>query len=223
GPVRVVEAGGARGDLLLPAGSRARHAGLAWPLQPAGEGDGVADVAARLAGGAAVAVPSGAAADRWERRPVHVVAGGALVSAELVAEGRAAVRPGDLTPACRATLLALEAEARRARRGAWAEGGVFWAAGDTGGLRARDGRFTVVEGRVASIGEAGGRFYLNFGAIRSETFSVSVARAALRRFEASGMRLTSLEGRRVRVRGVVLDRRGPAMEIASPDELERLD
>ena len=86
-----------------------------------------------------------------------------------------------------------------------------------------EGRYTIVEGRVRGLGETSARAYLNFGTIRSENFSIAIPKGALRRFEASGMTWKSLEGRKVRVRGVVLDRGGPLIEISGPDELERLD
>ena len=68
-----------------------------------------------------------------------------------------------------------------------------------------------------------GRVYLNFGAIWTQDFTVSVSKPNLRRFEASGMTWTALEGRRVRVRGVVAEGGGPLIEVAFPEEIERLD
>jgi hypothetical protein len=81
----------------------------------------------------------------------------------------------------------------------------------------------VVEGRVRGLGETKSRVYLNFGTVRGEDFAIVIQKRNLRRVEASGMRWTSWEGRRVRVRGTVVRTVGPAIEVESPDGIERLD
>jgi hypothetical protein len=204
----------AEGDVTLSDGTRARIAGLAHASV-----DREA-LAVLLQGGSPQARSAGRA-DRWSRFPVEIVAGGSHVAAALLASGAAAVRPGELPAACTRSLLAIEDAARRAGRGRWA-GGVLDAA-DGKAVAAQEGRFIVAEGRVTGIGRTASRFYLNFGAIRGESFSVSVPTRALQKFEASGMRLVTLEGRRIRVRGVVVGQGGPRVEVALPEEIERLD
>ena len=65
---------------------------------------------------------------------------------------------------CAASLMGAEAEARRAKRGIWADPAAIKNAESPGDILARIGRFTVVEGRVLSVRQAGATTYLNFGA-----------------------------------------------------------
>lgn len=250
GIVRLAREVGAIGEFVLGDGSRVRLAGLAFlrtgageaisgtngsdqpgatPTAPGGANRPIAGAAeldaldARLQAGDALVLRTGTALDRWGRAPVQLVLDDRLVAEELLAAGWAVMRPGELSSACRRVLLKVEAAARRDRRGVWATPDAVVAAEDTVRLKLRGGRLSIIEGRVRSLGETNVRHYLNFGAIRSENFSISIAKGSLRSFEASGMRWSSLVGRHIRVRGVVLDRGAPAVEITGPDEIERLD
>ncbi len=174
--------------------------------------------------GELMTAPGSGPVDRWGRAPVHVVMAGTLGAELALAAGLATLRPGDVSPPCRRALQAVEAGARDARLGLWASPDILCSMQPATPRSCRDeGRYTIVEGRVRGLGETSARAYLNFGTIRSENFSIAIPKGALRRFEASGMTWKSLEGRKVRVRGVVLDRAGPLIEISGPDEFERLD
>ena len=224
------------GEFLLGDGSKVRIAGLMWPQVGPGDqelaGNSEQVLAAKSfmerlgalsrTGEVLIAQGSGSI-DRWGRASVHVVMAGTLGAELALAAGLATLRPGDVSAPCRRALQAVEAGARDARRGLWASPHAVLDAIKHADILPRQGRYTIVEGRVRGLGETSARVYLNFGTIRSENFSIAIPKGALRRFEASGMRWTSLEGRRVRVRGVVLDRGGPLIEISGPDELERLD
>jgi len=120
-----------------------------------------------------------------------------------------------------AQMLALERDARAARRGIWRD--PFYrvrAARDA----ARDiGGFQLVEGRVLAVARRTKRTYINFGADWRSNFTVVVAARARRLFRAAGLDLTRLEGRRIRVRGWVKSYNGPMIEATHPEQIEILD
>jgi hypothetical protein len=175
--------------------------------------------------GAAVRVAA-APADRWGVRRGRVLVGageGGIDLAELlVAEGLAMVDPGEADGLCRPDLLGIENTTRSGRLGLWHEP-VLVAADDTAALTARTGRFTIVEGRVVSVGERAGRTYLNFTRFGMGGFALTIPRRIWTALARLGVSAESLRGRRVRVRGVPEMWRTPTMEMVAPDMLERLD
>jgi hypothetical protein len=118
-------------------------------------------------------------------------------------------------------LLAL-AEALRARRGTWADPAAIKNAESPGDILAGIGRFTVVEGRVLSVRQAGATTYLNFGRNWTRDFAVTISRRAAAAHAAAGISLKSLENRRVRVRGWVEARGGPRIELLHVGQIEML-
>lgn len=165
--------------------------------------------------------------DRWGRWPGTLWRGNGAAAEDLagalVGAGLAVVEPAALSSPCAKTLLAREDAARRAGLGLWKTGEALLDAGKPETILAREGRYAVVEGRISSVRTRTGRTYLNFGTIWTQDFAVTVSKPNLRKFEASGMTWTMLEGRRVRVRGVVAETGGPRIEVALPEEIERLD
>ena len=212
---------GADGDLLA-AGAVYRPAGMAWvgPLSdpPVEAGPGLSEWLAR--GPAQVLVLPGPA-DRWDRQAAIPGRNGIPAAFDLIAAGQVVVRPDDVPARCARALLAAEAAARAGRRGVWAV--ALPRADDPQALAAADGRFTVMEGRISSRFEGSGGLVLEFGRAADKGLTVTVPKRSLRRFEASGMTGAAMEGRRVRVRGVVVGRDRPRMEVAVPEALERLD
>ncbi len=125
---------------------------------------------------------------------------------------------------CVGLLLRREERARIARAGLWAtEFGTIGDADRPRLLSGQTGRFAIVEGRVKTVGDRPKRAYLNFGKNWSEDFTVFVDRGDRERFNAAGIDLNGLEGRRVRVRGWMLDDRGPAIHLTNPEQLELVD
>jgi hypothetical protein len=121
-------------------------------------------------------------------------------------------------------LLRLEGAARAAKLGLWADPYYDMRRAEEPGALSRDlGRFTLVEGRVLSVRESAGTIYVNFGRRWSEDFTVTVAKRNERRFSAAGLELKSLARRKVRVRGFVLERGGPWIEAARPEQIELLE
>ena len=117
-------------------------------------------------------------------------------------------------------MLAAETAARKARRGLWAH--PFYRVREVTETPEFIDTFQLVEGQVRQVAVVRGRAYLNFGADWRTDFTVSVAPAALRRFEGGRAALDVLEGRRIRVRGWLKRWNGPMIEATHPEQIERL-
>ena len=165
--------------------------------------------------------------DRYGRLAGLAVAGDASnsVQGQLLDQG-AAVFSGDVADSdnkdCAMELVAHEAAARRARRGIWSDGTAIKNAERPGDISPWIGRFVVAEGKIASVREAGGTIYVNFGRRWTEGFAVTISRRMIRRFDAWGIALKTLENRTVRVRGFVEQRTGPRIEALGPGQIELL-
>jgi hypothetical protein len=93
-------------------------------------------------------------------------------------------------------------------------------ADDPAALSGERGRFTIVEGSVASVRESGGTLYVNFGRRWSSDFTVTIAKRHERAFAAAGLEPKRLAGRRIRVRGWIEERGGPWVEATAPEQIE---
>jgi endonuclease YncB( thermonuclease family) len=162
--------------------------------------------------------------DRYGRQPAFVFLADAEtpVQSELLRRGEALVSADVANKDCAALLAAAEAEARQARKGAWADPTAIKNAESPGDILAGIGRFTVVEGRVLSVRQAGSTTYLNFGRNWTRDFAVTISRRMMAAFEAAGLGTKSLENRRIRVRGVVEARGGPRIEVLRVGQIEML-
>jgi len=164
------------------------------------------------------------APDRYGRQPAFVFVGAseAPVQAQLLALGAALVSSTVADRDCAALLMAAEAEARRSKLGIWANPAAIKNAESPGDILAGIGRFTVVEGKVLSVRQAGATTYLNFGRNWTRDFAVTISRRMLAAFESAGIAPKSLENRRIRVRGWVEARGGPRIEALHVGQVELL-
>ncbi|QWG26140.1 thermonuclease family protein [Bradyrhizobium sediminis] len=162
--------------------------------------------------------------DRYGRQPAFVYLAGADIPVQsvLLAQGEALVSADVTGKECAASLFAAEAEARGAKRGTWADPAAIKNAESPGDILAGIGRFTVVEGKVLSVRQAGATTYLNFGRNWTRDFAVTISRRVLPAIEAGGIGLKSLENRRIRVRGWVEARQGPRIEVLRVGQIEML-
>ena len=162
--------------------------------------------------------------DRYGRQPALVFVDGSEtpVQGSLLAAGAALVSGTVLNKDCAAVLTAAEAEARQAKRGTWADPAAIKNAESPGDILTGIGRFTVVEGKVLSVRQAGATTYLNFGRNWTRDFAVTISRRTVAAFEVAGMTLKSLENRRIRVRGWVEARGGPRIEVLRMGQIELL-
>ena len=195
-------AGGAQ-TAILPADIRLLEGGEAW-------------TEAFLARPELRLEPAKPRLDRHGRRLAHVFSGALWLQRELVARGLAVVAPPLVSRERARTLLALERRARRSEPGLWRRDG----ARPVPAERARSAldRFAIVEGVVVATARGFRHRFVNFGEDWREDFTVLLRRGRLSRAFPRG----ALEGRRVRVRGWVFYRNGPAIELADPLYLEPL-
>jgi endonuclease YncB( thermonuclease family) len=221
----------------LSDGREVRVAAVEVPPAP-----GLADTGVRAASGRAVIAAldtilagqsvelrqSGPISDRYGRLVAHAYffRDGAERSAahELLARGHARVAAKVGHAACAAELLARERQARAGGRGLWALSDHAILAAEHGtDLLAEQGRFTIAEGKVHSVRESGGTIYMNFGRRWSEALTVTILKRDERIFVGAGLQPSTLENRRLRVRGYVEERNGPRIEAKAPEQIEIAD
>jgi hypothetical protein len=145
-----------------------------------------------------------------------------LVQTELLMQGEALVSASVTDKECAEVLMEAEAAARQAKRGIWADPTVIKNTESPGDILAGIGQFTLVEGKVLSVRQAGATTYLNFGRNWTRDFAVTISRRMLPLFEAAGVALKSLENRRIRVRGWIEARGGPRIEVLRVGQIEVL-
>jgi endonuclease YncB( thermonuclease family) len=162
------------------------------------------------------------APDRYGRQPAFVFLDSADASMQslLLARGDALVSATVADKACAAELSTAEAAARRARRGIWADPAVIKNAESPGDILTRIGQFTVVEGKVLSVRQAGSVTYINFGRRWTRDFAVTISRRMVPAFETVGISFKSLENKRIRVRGFIEARGGPRIEALLVGQIE---
>jgi endonuclease YncB( thermonuclease family) len=204
----------------LDDGREVRLAGIA----PATPDKAKAALAAILTGRDVTLRGEDDAPDRYGRQPAFVFLPGSEtpVQSELLRRGEALVSTEMANKDCAAELAAAEAEARQAKTGTWADPAAIKNAESPGDILAGIGRFTVVEGKVLSVRQAGATTYLNFGRNWTRDFAVTISRRMVPAFEAAGLGPKSLENRRIRVRGFVEARGGPRIEVLRVGQIEVL-
>jgi endonuclease YncB( thermonuclease family) len=163
--------------------------------------------------------------DRYGRQPAFVYLAGAEspVQGALLRQGEALVSAELTNKECASALFAAEAAARLGKNGIWSEPTAIKNAESPGDILAGVGRFTVVEGKVLSVRQAGATTYVNFGRNWTRDFAVTISRRIVAAFEAAGLAPKSFENRRIRVRGWVEARSGPRIEVLQVGQIEVLD
>ncbi|WP_369726561.1 thermonuclease family protein [Bradyrhizobium sp. LLZ17] len=162
--------------------------------------------------------------DRYGRQSALLFIGDSdtSVQAMLLAQGDALVSAEIADKDCAAALMGAEAEARRQKKGNWADPSAIKNAESPDDILAGIGRFMVVEGKVLSVRQAGATTYLNFGRNWTRGFAVTISRRMVPAFESAGMTLKSLESRRIRVRGWVEGTAGPRIDVRLVAQVELL-
>jgi endonuclease YncB( thermonuclease family) len=216
------------GTFALEDGRTVRLAGLHVP-RPGGPDErtgrrqivakAAQDVLSALLGPAPVTFAPAGPADRYGRIPAHVADGqGRWIQAEMVARGYGRVTFETDGSAGARQLLALEAEARAARRGLWALP-EFRVIGIEEAARHLD-TFQIVEGRVRIVERKSGRTYLNFGEDWRSDFTVTIEARLRKRLAGAGLDPDEYRGKMVRVRGWIESRNGPHITLAQPEQIE---
>jgi hypothetical protein len=162
------------------------------------------------------------APDRYGRQPAFVFVDSAdrPVQSMLLEQGEALVSGTAADKACAAELAAAEAIARHAKRGLWAGSAAIKNAESPDDILTRVGQFTVVEGKVLSVRQAGAVTYLNFGRRWTHGFAATISTRVLPLLGAAGISVKALENRRIRVRGFIEARQGPRLEVLRVGQIE---
>jgi micrococcal nuclease len=229
GEAHVTEIGD--GDTLtLDDGRRVRLVGILAPNAPLGRKEGapwpLADEAkaalSALALHRLVMVKTGGGeTDRWGRTLAQLYReDGLWLQGEMLKRGLARVASYVDNRALVPEMLALEAEARGARRGLWHENFYAVLPADEAGRHIES--FQLVEGTIADAAKVKGEIFLNLGPDWHTAFTIHLPRTALPLFKEAGLDPLDLKGQRVRVRGWIrLDRR-PMVDVTHPEQIERL-
>jgi hypothetical protein len=147
-------------------------------------------------------------------------ADGTWLQQSLVRAGRAIVVPEPGHETALPALLAAEAEARTARRGAWA--GPEPPLAEAGAAARLIGRHAIVDAVVTRAVRREHEILLDTGADWRRDFTVRIARFELPAWKAAGRDPGALEGRRIRVRGLVFWSAGPMIDVVVPEQVEEL-
>jgi endonuclease YncB( thermonuclease family) len=162
------------------------------------------------------------APDRYGRQLAFAFLDGSEVPVQSLrlAQGEALVSAETVEKDCATALAA--AEARRAHKGIWNGSDVIKNAESSGDILAGIGRFTIVEGKVLSVRQAGATTYLNFGRNWTRDFAVTISRRAMPAVGAAGIAPKSLENRKIRICGWVEGRPGPRIDVQGASQIEIL-
>jgi len=222
----------------LTDGREVRLAAIEVPAMPqapnsggaSSQGSAARDILAALVLGTEITLRrADPATDRYGRFVAYVTVNRdgseRLAQGELIAAGYARVADRVVGErACAAELLRAERAARLARLGLWADSYYESLNADNPAkVLAERGHFALVEGTVLSVRESGATIYVNFGRRWSEDFTVTILKRNARTFTAAGLEPKRLEGRHVRVRGIVEERGGPWIEAVRPEQIELAD
>jgi endonuclease YncB( thermonuclease family) len=164
----------------------------------------------------------GQPADRHGRHLAHLQTDeGIWMQGAMLRQGMARVYTFPDNRARAREMLAIEAEARTARRGIW--GNLYYAIRTPETVGRDIGTFQIVEGQVLEATKNKGRIYLNFGPDWRTDFTASLSADAARLFQKQGLDPLALKGKRVQVRGWVTKANGPAIELTHPEQMQLLD
>lgn len=191
-----------------------------WPLAP----EAKAHLEALCLGRRVRLFAGGVRQDRHGRALAHLVTDDGLwLQGAMLGAGLARVYTFRDNRALAAEMLALEAAARAAARGLWADPTYRIRKADDADLVAAVGGvpgYLLVEGRVRRSARGGTRWFLNFGPDHATDFTASIAAADLPLFTAAGIDPATYAGKTLRLRGRLEARNGPAMTITHPEQIE---
>jgi micrococcal nuclease len=163
----------------------------------------------------------GTRTDRHGRTLAHLhTDDGVWAQGEMLSRGLARVYTFSDNRAAAPEMMVLEAGAREAKRGIWALN--YYRVQDADGKVGPPDTYQLVEGTVAGVADVRGRFFLNFGQDYKTDFTAGISPRDAKTFASSGLDLKSLEGKRIRVRGWIDERNGPAMDLTHPEQIELL-
>ena len=176
---------------------------------------------AALIDGQALSVKfAGNASDRQGRVLAELYAGELWVQGELLRRGLARVAGTADNRIGLVEMLALERQARRFRRGLWADAAYAIVPAADAGRHA--GSFALVTGTVARVVNNSSGMLLVFGADQHEGLVLTLAPEIVKLSRAGGLDPAALEGTTVLTRGYIDGTRRPTIAVAFPEQIEVL-
>jgi endonuclease YncB( thermonuclease family) len=163
---------------------------------------------------------AGTPRDRYGRVAAQVFVGETWVQGELLRKGFARVRSVADNRAGVEDMLTLERQARRYRRGLWADPAYAIVTADAAEKAA--GTFALVTGTAATVETRSSGTYVDFGAAPRAGFALSMTPAVVKLCKAAGLDPASLAGKPLLVRGFIDGRLHPTMMITHPEQIEIL-
>jgi endonuclease YncB( thermonuclease family) len=161
---------------------------------------------------------AGIATDRQGRMLAALYAGDKWVQREMLRRGLARVAGTADNRIGIADMLKLERQARRYRRGIWAEPAYAIVPAAEAGRHS--GSFALVIGTVAQVVNNSSGMLLVFGADQHNGFVLSLAPDVVKLCRAAGLDPASLAGKTVLTRGYVDGTRRPTIAITFPEQIE---
>ena len=138
----------------------------------------------------------------------------------LIKNGLARIQPGQDHIEMAASMLALENEAIKHKRGLWAADKFGVLTPETA-ESAMNG-WVIVEGKIAKTGMANNVSFLNFGPDWRKDFTIGIEGEVRRQMAKRGLDTMNLTGKNVRVRGWVESYNGPYIKLSNAIWLEIL-
>jgi len=157
--------------------------------------------------------------DHYGRTLAYVYVGDTMINREIVLAGAAPAVPYPPNLRHGEELSAAMDEARRARRGLWADPGRWMIEVDDSGKYI--GESKTVVGRVLSTGVVGAGIFLNFGADYKTDFTAFIPRGALAYFLAADIMDPAYfyRNKTVEVTGSIIDKNGPSITVRHPGQI----
>ena len=161
---------------------------------------------------------AGTATDRQGRVLAELYAGETWVQGELLRRGFARVAGTADHRTGLAEMLALERQARRYRRGLWADAAYAIVPAAEAGRHA--GSFALVTGTVARVVSNSSGILLVFGADQHNGLVLSIAPDVVKLCRAAALDPAALAGKTVLTRGYIDGTRRPTIAVAFPEQIE---
>lgn len=196
---------------------------------PSSEKHSLALLQLRRHEGRYIAIRSKTGPDRWGLYSAQIILADTDQDDEslatiLVQNGLAYVDSAEHHFLCDHILLQKEETARNSRLGIWKiQENRIRQAGETENLSFRTGIFTLVEGRILSVGIRKNRIYLNFGKNWKQDFTAIIPQAIIKYAPADQFTPSELTGRKVRIRGIIDKWNGPLITLQSLDMIEMIE
>jgi endonuclease YncB( thermonuclease family) len=158
--------------------------------------------------------------DRQGRVLAQAFVGTRWIEGELLRRGFALVHSTADTRLGVAAMLRIERQARRYRRGLWAD--PAYAIIDAGAAAKAAGSFRLVSGTVAAAAKTSRGILLRFGPEESGALAALIDARALQLCREAGLDPLAFTGKRLLIRGFIDGTRRPQIAITHPEQIEIL-